>query len=312
MKINRSISGILTSFSLCLLTGLVIGLLPSNAAGQVKVISMEKLTLGSGRSWAYGQFSPDGKRVYFSTLSYDGIWSYDIDTRRLVTITEDKGSGYEFVLSADEKTITYRRTITQFPAKRLQQIVEKNLDTGIEEIRMSGMSVSAPRLASRFAARQGGALQKGVSIPVAVGIDKTKITVEREGHATVLDPFEGGRYIWPSLAPSADKLAAYEMGKGLFVCSLDGTEVSQLGKYTAPSWTFDGAWIVATKERDDGHQLLSSDLFCLSPESRVVVQLTATPDVFELFPSCSPSGRMIVFHTPNGELYLLTYEEERP
>ena len=298
-------------------SALVLSLIPAlflvpltNVSAQVKIVSVEKIPLGTSHPWAHGQFSPNGRTVYFSTLSYDGIWSYDIDSRQMTTITEDTGAGYEFAVSMDERIITYRRTIRQSPGARNQQIVEKHLDTGIEEIRMSGRSIAPPGPAERFAGSQGAALQKSTSTSIAVKVDKTKMSILRDGRATILDPYEGGRYIWPSLSPLSDKIAAYEMGKGLFVCDLEGTVLAHLGKYSAPSWTFDGAWVVAMKDRDDGYRLVSSDLVFLSPDGQTVVQLTATPDRLELNPNCSPAGRTIVFHTPNGELYLLTYEDE--
>lgn len=297
-------------FQLAFLLISIPAVLLTDAGAQVKVVSVEKILLNATHLWAHGQFSPDGKTVYFSTLSYDGIWAYHIDSRRLTMITEDTGAGYEFAVSSDERTIRYRRTMNQSPGVRLQQIIEKRLDTGIEEIQMSGRSIDPPGPAQRFIGSQGAPLQKSTSNSIAVKVDKMKISISRDGRSTILDPFEEGRYIWPSLSPSSDKIAAYEMGKGLFVCNLDGTVLAQLGKYGTPGWTFDGAWIVAMKDRDDGHRLISSDLVCLSPDGQTVVQLTATPDRLELYPHCSPTERKIVFHTPNGELYLLSYEDD--
>jgi Tol biopolymer transport system component len=69
-----------------------------------------------------------------------------------------------------------------------------------------------------------------------------------------------------------------------------------------------GKWIVYMDDRDDGHAITASDLYCISVDGRMKVRLTATPAI-ELTPQCSPTENLIVCSTLNGEILLLRYEE---
>jgi hypothetical protein len=62
-------------------------------------------------------------------------------------------------------------------------------------------------------------------------------------------------------------------------------------------------------DRDDGHRLLSSDLWAVGRQGGRKIQLTATPDRMEMFPRCSPVDNRIVCSTPDGAVLLLQYEE---
>ena len=63
-------------------------------------------------------------------------------------------------------------------------------------------------------------------------------------------------------------------------------------------------------DRDDGHVVLSSDLYAVSSDGMTTVRLTDTPGVHEMYPECSPTDNTVVCSSLNGDLYLLTYIEE--
>jgi Tol biopolymer transport system component len=100
------------------------------------------------------------------------------------------------------------------------------------------------------------------------------------------------------------------MSRGAFVCDLTGNVKAMLGRRSAPEWTRDGAWIVFMDDRDDGHRILSSDLYALRPDGSEVTRLTDDDSVIEMYPHCSPSDNLIVFNSLEGNVYLLRYEEE--
>jgi len=85
--------------------------------------------------------------------------------------------------------------------------------------------------------------------------------------------------------------------------------VSRLGRRNAPAWTHDGKWIAYMDDRDDGHRILSSDIMLVSHDGKTTIALTETPDIIELFPSCSPSEKKIAFNTLDGRIFILTYTE---
>ena len=74
-------------------------------------------------------------------------------------------------------------------------------------------------------------------------------------------------------------------------------------------WTRSGRWLVYMNEKDDGHQITGSDIFCVSPDGKTTIRLTDTPAI-ELLPACSPVDDRILVCTPAGEILVLRYEEE--
>jgi Tol biopolymer transport system component len=99
------------------------------------------------------------------------------------------------------------------------------------------------------------------------------------------------------------------MDRGAFVCDVDGSAMTKIGKRDAPSWTRSGKWIVYMDDKDDGHQILSSDLAAVSFDGKSVVQLTSTASIFEMNPQCSPSENKIVCNNTSGMIFVLEYEE---
>jgi Tol biopolymer transport system component len=144
-----------------------------------------------------------------------------------------------------------------------------------------------------------------------LGIEETKIALTVKGKKVTLDPFGQGSYIWPSLSPDKQFLVAYEIDRGAFVCDLTGKVISTFGRRDAPTWTRSGRWIVYMEDKDDGHRLLSSDLFAVTRDGSSTVQLTSTAALMELDPHCSPTENKIVCSTSDGSILLLEYEEQR-
>jgi len=117
----------------------------TTAWSQLTITRVEQLQLKSTRNWDAPQFSPDGKRIYITTSSYNGIWEYSLANRRTRLITSDKGAGYGFALSPDGKTIAYRRTKTDKETRRrLQEVVSMDLATGKSSVQVSGRDLSLP------------------------------------------------------------------------------------------------------------------------------------------------------------------------
>jgi Tol biopolymer transport system component len=99
------------------------------------------------------------------------------------------------------------------------------------------------------------------------------------------------------------------MSRGAFVCDPLGKNVVTLGRANAPSWMRSGGWLVYMDDRDDGHLMISSDLYAVDRAGKRRVRLTATPDRLETFPRCSPVENRIVCSTPEGTVLMFMYEE---
>ncbi len=299
-----------------ILTGAAAALAAVFAHAQITVTSIERLPLGNGQEWCNPQFAPDGRSVFAAGSSFDGIWRYSLADRRLAQVTAEPKSGYGYTFSADSRRIGYRVTATNPVNHRpTYTAVIQSLDDGTGTVLAQGADVAVPAFAGTQAVTvQSKKLRSADRLasahpPVLLGIENTRIALVRNGIRVLLDPFKNGSYIWPSLSPDGTKLVAYEISRGAFICDLTGRILVRLGRRDAPAWTRDGRWIVYMDDRDDGERLLSSDLVMVSADGKRTVRLTDTKDIHEMHPRCSPTENQIVCDTPEGEIYLLSYEE---
>lgn len=283
---------------------------------QIKVVRTEKLPLARSHAWSHPKFSPTGRSIYFTDQDGNGIWEYSLRAQSARQVTADPKSGLAYSISSDGKSLVYRRTLHEKSGRtRKQDIVLMNLAKRSSSILATGTDVSAPAFVNNspvYSIRSttlGLAKTTGTSDVTVLGIENTKIALSVNGNKALLDPLKNGSYVWPVLSPDRQQLVAYEMDTGTFVCDLQGKVLSTLGRRAAPSWTRSGKWIVYMEDKDDGHKLLSSDLFAITPDGKTVIQLTSTEGVLEMFPQCSPTENKMVCSTDDGVILILEYEE---
>ncbi len=299
-----------------LLAILAIGFSVQSSA-QLRLVSIDRLPLpASGPGWTDPQFSPDGHVIFMASADFGSIWSYNPSTKELLERVVARNSGYGFSVSDDGQSLGYRRTDRDDATRRNSNTsVVLNLLDGTNTVVATGADAGIPVfIASQPAVMNAGMISSPVlaALPNTVtvmGIENTKIVLNRNGSKAILDPFGNGNYIWPSLSPDKTRIVAYDVDRGTFVCDLDGGHVVMLGRKDAPSWTRDGKWIVYMNDRDDGDRLLSSDLGCIAPDGSRSAIFANTPDILEMHPRCSPVEDKIVCDAPDGSIFVIQYEE---
>ena len=297
---------------------LLVLLVAAPAAAQIKVLELETLPLPVNVEWLAPRFSPDGTKIFLTSSGYNGIWEFDRPGKKLRNLTSDRRAGFGYAIAQDGSQIAFRRTSVDGKTReRKQELLTLELATGKSAVQASGRDLSLPAFAGKAVAYVRESKTLEMSAPVApedislLGIENTKIAILLKSEKQLLDPFGNGSYIWPALSPDRSKLVAYEMSHGTFVCDLSGNILSELGRRDAPAWTRDGRWIVFMDQKDDGHRILSSDLYMISFDGKTTVRLTDTPETIELYPQCSPTEDRIVFNTASGEVRTMTYAGER-
>jgi Tol biopolymer transport system component len=287
----------------------------SMATAQLKVVEVERLSMGEMGGWSHPRFSPDGQRLYLTRFDFNGIWEYRFQDKSIRQITGDPRSGYGFAVSDDGTRLAYRRTMMdQTSRRRVQEIVVTNLIDGSEAKVTAGKDLSLPAFSGNTVVYSGAQREEGggdrpsrqVSL---IGIQDEKIALHADGVTVLLDPLVGDRYIWPSVSPDGKRLVAVAMERGAFICDLQGRVHSMLGKRNAPAWSRDGQWIIYMNDQDDGHQVTGSDIHFVSADGLESGQLTCTEYLYEMYPRCSPVQDRIVCSTYQGDILLITYEE---
>lgn len=299
-----------------LFTILILVLYNSILFSQVTALKIEKLPLPTNEEWSYPVFSPDGKKIYFTNSSYNGIWEYTPSTNKLRQITNAPGSGYDFTISDDSRILVYRKTIfNEQTRERIQELFQVDLLNLSSKKIVTGSDIYNPTIVRNKIIFSEGFETKNLekvnltNETKVIGIENTKIVILHNGVRKVLDPFGNGSYIWPSISPDKTKLVAYEIDRGAFVCDLNGNILARLGRANAPVWTRDGKYIVYMDDKDDGHFILSSEIMAITPDGKEKFQLTSTPNVIELYPSTSPIEDKIVCSSLSGEIFLIHYKE---
>jgi len=292
---------------------LLAAILVSATEAQVSVTRSIQLPLPQTRKWANPQFSPTGLSVFYTDADGNGIWQYVFKTRTIRQITSDRKSVTAFSVSPDCKTVVYRRT-TKEGLERKQDVVLVNILQKSSTVLASGSDVAIPSFAGDTPIYTVNATTQGFpstrATPTTVlGIEDTKIALTLGGKKVLLDPIGNGRYIWPVLSPDKKRLVAYQMEKGAFICNVDGSDVTMIGKRDAPSWTRSGKWIVFMDAKDDGHKILSSDIAVVSLDGLMTFPLTTTSHILEMNPVCSPTEDKIACSTVDGSILILEYEE---
>ena len=284
---------------------------------QIRVVSIEKVNLPE-KVYSYNaKFSPDGKSLFFSNSSYSGIWRYNLDEKTTQEITADGFSGFGFDISPAGDKIAYRRSTYQ-GITRKQEIVEENLNDNSTIVLETARSISTPvyynekvinstNVASVSSAPSVQAVTDEVKV---LGIENTKIVIIKNGKKEILDPLGNGSYIWPSLSPDGKTILAVDISQGAFLCTTDGNVTQKLGIRNAPAFTHDGKWIVYMLDRDDGHRIISSDIYAVSADGQITTQLTSDTNI-NLNPVPSVTENKIAFSTLDGELFILNYEDGR-
>jgi Tol biopolymer transport system component len=137
-----------------------------------------------------------------------------------------------------------------------------------------------------------------------VTTEKGNLVIHQDGEKRILKPLGEGHYIWPSLSPDKKRLLFTKSGDGTYISDLNGNIEVSLGYANAPQWSPDGRWVSYMDDKDDGHQYLSSEIYITSIDGETRYQLTESKSI-DMFPSWSPDGTKIAFHTTRSEIYLI-------
>lgn len=284
------------------------------SAQEIKVIKTRQLTPKYTGDYAASGVSPDGKQLLVTGTNSKGLYLIDIKNGKTRKLTESAGAGYEPLFSPDGRYICYRSD-GYVDRKKYSSLIKIDLLTGDTVIlEKKSRNITRPVTAGGNLVYLADGHQQSKDFTgklLKSTINETYVMVEElspvlyiNGTKKPFRPGGDGSYIWVSLSPDKTKMLYSLVGKGTFVCDLEGKVIASLGKINAPKW-LNNQIIVGMDDKDDGQMVTSSELVAYSVASGKKTYLTSTTARKEMYPIPFYDGKQIAYRTSEGSLFIM-------
>ncbi len=296
---------------------------PLNAQ-SLKIQKPEKLIGEEGKIFLSPVWSPDGSMIAFTTAKYEGIWIINLENKNVKQITDETAAGFEFKWSDNSKSILTRVARYEGP-RRYNAVKIFNIETG-ESNQLTDYRTMMPGL-PQFASADEKVFMYGKdkleifdsgieaikdknlnASSKIVYLRNDKIAVEdlTTKQLEIFEPVKGERVLNLQVSPDGNKAVFEIIGGNMYVMNTDGTGLRDLGKGYRPKWSPDSQYIVYIITNDDGHQILSSDIYTIKTDGTEKINLTNTNDKLEMNPCWSPDGKKIAYdNLEEGVIYTM-------
>ncbi|MEA1898028.1 MAG: hypothetical protein U9N53_10260 [Bacteroidota bacterium] len=283
-------------------------------AQNISVLTNEKI-LSSDSKYCFPHFSPDGNNIAFTTENFLGLYIMDTKTKEIVQISDKSGAGYNPVFSTDGSTIYYKWNEYKGMKKYSNIYSRKINNKGMTILESGKRQLSTPQIINNkliYTADNeinklqiSGKAEPGQHKDIWTCIENQRIVLYIDEDRKVLAPKGEGNYIWPQLSPDQTKILFTFTGHGTYISDLDGNILADLGYLNSSKW-FNDDWVVGMKDYDDGYVITRSDIYAVKSDGQESIRLTQTDNEIEMYPDCANDNSKIVYHTLDGDIYLMT------
>jgi Tol biopolymer transport system component len=274
-------------------------------------------------------WSPEGSSIAFTTEGYKGIWIIDLTSGKVKQVTDEYGAGYGFKWSGDSKSILAR--VSKYEGLRRYNAIKifyveagdsellsdyRTIMPGLPQFALGDERVflySRNKVELFDTGFKAEPLKKVKGSSKIIYLRDDKIAVEdlENNHLEIFEPVKGERVLNLQASPDGNKEAFEIIGGDMFVMNIDGSGLVDLGKGSRPKWSPDSQYIIYMITEDDGHKILSSDIYKIRIDGSEKTNLTGSADKIEMNPCWSPDGKMIAYDLQDeGAVYILEISSE--
>ena len=270
------------------------------------VLAQKVLLKGEEIAFIAPEISPDGMYVAITSKGYTGLWTIRTDGYNLRQFSSVRGAGYIKRWSPDSKWILYRENTDGKQELKIGETFTRNVSSisipmrKFEDVRWIDNDKLYIRSSGKITyMRSGLNVQDNKKNQTIAYTDSEKIFLESPSKKStdIIDPVLGVRYFNPVLSPDGRMLVFEILGGNLQVYELNNFQLHDLGKGNNPRWSPNGEKILYQITMDDGHSVISSDLYLTNFDGTEKLQLTKTQYVHEMRPSFYPKGNRIIYDT---------------
>ncbi len=303
-----------------LLSGLWLLLGVSTLLAQPKMAKKPvKLISSPTKIFMNAKWSPDGKKIAFTSEEYNGLWVCNSDGKQIEKLTSDLSAGFAYKWSSDSKNIL-ARPVVEDNSVRFHQVVQYSIDTKSKNVlidrtlKLKSLPIWADGGTVVAVLTENGIKKVSSGKPALKGqiIEDNIETFGRnliKGSRSVkiTNPEFKGRYIYNlEQSPDGSKIVFQVNGLGLYVADADGSNIKRLGFGEQASWMPDGKYVVVTIVKDNGYAVTSGELYAVDVNSGESYPILSDSGYVALNPDVSPDGKSILFDNElDGAIYLL-------
>ena len=290
-------------------------------AQNISVVKTEMLTHTDDGGFFYPAASKSGNKILLTSENYQGLWLLDVNTKNIVQLNNYTGAGYSARFSASEEEVIFRKDdysqkkkysslIAQSLSSMNEIVIEANTRNLSEAVVLKNGNAAYTKEEKLQVAdiNSGKSLSASTSEPV-VYIENGAISMFNNSTKKILKPLGEGNYLWQSISPDGTKLLFTAAGKGTFISDLKGKIITNRGYANAPRWSPNGKYVVYMNDKDDGHKLLSSDVYIIGADGQYRTRVTSTEDAIEIYPEWLTSNK-ILYGTTGGVIYSIELKFE--
>lgn len=242
--------------------------------GSKKIVNARPVTSKEDGEFVAPRWSPDGLELLMSRPGYNGLFTVGADgsSVRQVTTREGVGWGADWTETGDIEVRTFNG----------------------EKQRLGSDGAPTDSVAVEEDASRVGTYTKDDTVYYRPAPNEAAIPV-----TSGEDRYHGG-----VVSPDGKYIAYNGLQTGIHVQALDGSSPPvSLGAGVSPKWLPDGSGVVYYIATDDGHNLVTGDLYAASVDGQTISNLTQTDGIIEQNPSVSPDGTRVAYEA-DGVVYV--------